>query len=82
MDETPKSAPLIDRIKTLTGDANTTDKQATERARLTAAYMQLWRDVATEQTAIAKTLDLPVDGTSVQAATATIWITFGAKGVQ
>ena len=44
--------------------------------------MQLWFDVATEQTAIAKDLDLPVDGTSVQAATATIWITFSQKGVQ
>ena len=39
IDETPKSAPLIDRIKTLTGDANTMDKQATERARLTAGIM-------------------------------------------
>ena len=80
MDETPKSAPLLDRITALTGEP--TDKHANERSRLTAAYMQLWRDVATEQTAVSKNLDLPVDGTSVQAATATILITFSQKGVQ
>ena len=77
IDETPKTASLLDRMTALTGGP--TDN---ERARLTAAYFQLWRDVATEQTAVSKNLDLPVDGTSVQAATATIWITFSQKGVQ
>lgn len=46
-----------------------------------AAYLRLWSRVAEYQIAAGRRLDFPVDGQSVQAATATIWITLKDKGL-
>ena len=70
--------PLLDRIIDATGP----DTKADERLRLTNAYMRLWHDIAEAQMEAAKSFALPIDGQSVNAATATLWITFGAKGLQ
>lgn len=64
-----------------------TEREAIEQrkhaARQAAAkrYLALWDVVAAHQVAKGKELDMPVDGMSVNAATATLWIYFGNKGM-
>ena len=51
------------------------------RQQAAKRYLALWDVVAAHQTAKGKELDMPVDGMSVNAATATLWIYFGNKGM-
>lgn len=44
-------------------------------------YMDLWAVVAARQSALGKRDNFPVDGASVNAATATIWITLKERGL-
>jgi hypothetical protein len=46
------------------------------------AYLALWSRVAERLVSVGKDLEFPVDATGIQAATATIWISWKDRGIQ
>lgn len=57
------------------------ERRRAERQAAAKMYLALWDVVAEHQVAKGKALELPVDGMSVNATCATLWIYFGNKGM-
>lgn len=81
----PVEAKPSKRIETPKGEMPAPMSNVTlveRRDKIVSQYLSLWETVAGHLTRTAAKNDLPIDAEAIQAATATIWISWKDKGVQ